>query len=830
MSLPLFAWLALWRDWRAGELRIMALALVVAVAAVTAVGFFTDRIRVGMEQQAGELLAADLVVESGRGIEEEWRLRAERSGFATAQTRELRTVVLSGERLQLAEVKAVGPGYPLRGALRVADRRFGAHRPVAGGPSAGRVWLDPRLAELLGVDVGGRVRLGELWLNVEAIIAYEPDRGGNLFNIAPRLLMNVDDLPATKLLGPGSLITYRLLLTGSPLELMRYRHWIEPRLRTGERLLGGRDARPELASALGRAERYLGLASLVSVLLAGVAAATAAHRHARRHRDAVAVMRCLGASSHTVVGSYVMQLIYLSLLAALVGCVLGYAAQLALGALVGDLFAQDLPSPSPLPLFHGVAVALVTTAGFALPPVLALREVPPLRVLRAELGETAVRGRSVYGSAGLALFGLMAWQAGDLQLTLYVALGAAATIGVLTVMAGALVAMLGSRSRGTGVSWRFGLLNIPRRARESRVQVVAMGLGIMVLLLLSLVRLDLLETWRDSLPVDAPNQFLINIQPDQVEPLGGFLAERSGRRPEFFPMVKGRLEAVNGRTVSAAGYESTRAKHLVEREFNLSWAEHLQADNRVVAGRWWGEGARGQVEWSVEAGLAETLGIALGDSLRFQVNGQPVIGTVTSLRSVEWDSFRVNFFVVTEPGVLEEAPTSYVSSLFLAERDRGVLAEMVRRFPNVTVIDVDAIMTRVRAIMDRVSLAVEFVFGFTLLSGLVVLIAAIQASHDERLREAALLRTLGASREAVREAVLAEFIVLGLLAGALAALAASLLGYLVAEYAFGIPYHTNPLVWLAGLTAGVGGVTLVGWWGTRDVLNVPPVETLRAEM
>ncbi len=821
----LFAWRNLWREWRAGELRVLALALVVAVGAVSAVGFFTDRVRGAMDRQSGELLAADRVVERNRPIEPGWAQQAEALGIATAPVVSFRTVVVAGGEMQLTEAKAVGAGYPLRGHLEVAESRFAAPRTVDAGPAAGRVWVDGRLADQLGLTVGDTLQLGSAGFMVDAVLIYEPDRGGDLFSIAPRLMMNLADLESTGLLGTGALAEYRLLLAGPPAALEMYRRWIVPRLDPGARLVG-RESRPQLNSALERGERFLGLAALVSVLLAGVAAAVAAHRHAARHFDAVAVMRCIGARQRTLTAGYLLQLLYLGLIAALVGSAVGFAAQGVLAGIVGELYALELPAPTPAPLLHAALVGLVALGGFAMPPLLALAGVPPLRVLRREIGGGGAGAVAVYGSAGFALLLLMAWEARDAALTAWVFAGTLATLAVLWLAAAALVGVLGALRRGTGVSWRYGLLNIPRRAAASRVQVVAFGLGIMILLLLSLVRLDLLEAWRTGLPEDAPNQFLINVQPDQVEPLRRFFAGRGGVTPTFHPMVRGRLTAINGEPVSADDYEEPRAKRLVRREFNLSWAERPAPDNRIVAGQWWGRDT-GTEAWSVEQGLAETLGIALGDRLTFGVAEQAVEGEVTSLRAVEWDSFHVNFFVVAPPGMLEGKPASYITSFYLPPERRPVMAEMLHRFPNVTVIDVDALMERVRTIMDRVTLAVEFVFGFTLLAGVVVLVAAAQATQDERRREAALLRTLGAGRRQVRRALTAEFVALGLLAGVLAALSATTLGYLLAERFFGLDYAANPWVFAAGLAAGGVGVGLVGLWGSRSVLSVPPLKTLR---
>jgi putative ABC transport system permease protein len=484
--------------------------------------------------------------------------------------------------------------------------------------------------------------------------------------------------------------------------------------------------------------------------------------------------------------------------------------------------------PSPWPALAGVATGLVTLAGFALPPLLRLREVPPLRVLRRDLAPLPAPARWVYGSALLALGALVLWQAADPRLAGYVLAGAAATVALLVGAAYILVAALRPLRARVGVSWRFGLARIARGAGHSVVQVAAFGLGLMVLLLLTVVRGELIDGWRDRLPPDAPNYFLINVQPDEVAGVRAFLAAHGVADSALYPMVRGRLVAIDGRPVSADDYEAARAKRLVEREFNLSTAAEPQADNRVIAGRWWTGTRPPAPQFSVEEGLAETLGITIGSRLRFQVAGQDVEAPVTSLRTVQWDSFRVNFFVLSPPGVLEGFPATHVTSFYLPPQRAEVLAELVRAFPSVTVLDVEAILSRVRHILEQAALAVQYVFLFALLAGVTVLAAAVQSTLDERRFEVAVLRTLGADRRRLLAGLLAEFSTLGALAGLLASLAAAGTGVALARAVFDLDYVPGPGLWAIGLTAGLVGVALAGYLGTRRVLSHPPVESLRS--
>lgn len=822
-----FALRGLRREWRAGELGILSAALVVAVAGVTAVGFFTDRVQTSMDRQAGELLAADLVVTSPDPIPGALEREAQTRGLKTARTLTFASVVVAGARLRLAEVKAVGPGYPLRGRLRIADGPFQADRPTPDIPGRGEAWPDPRLAQVLELEPGDGLSLGVSGLRTGPVLSYEPDRGGDLFSIAPRLLVNLADIPASGLVQPGSRVKYHLLVAGPISAVDGYRDWLSANTAPGASIQDLGNARPELRMALERARQFLGLAALISVVLAGVAAAVAARHYVNRRMDTVAILRCLGAGSWFVAGVALIQMLVVGLVAGLGGGLLGLLAQTGIAELLTGMLPAPLPAPSPWPLVTGLGTGLVTLLGFVLPPVLALRRVPPSRVLRRESLGTSGRTLGGYLSALAALVVLAAWQAGDARLTAYILAG---TLGALGLLAGGALLLIQGlsplRSR-VGVSWRFGLAGIARHARTSTLQVMAFGAGIMVLLLLFLVRNDLLDDWYAALPEDAPNLFLINIQPDQVSDMRRFLKGLDLRETRIYPMVRGRLVGINDRPVVARNFADGRARRLVTREFNLSWAEHPQKGNRIVQGHWWDSRDKGSAQFSVEQGLAETLGIQLGDRLTYRVAGQEFSGTVTSLRGVEWDSFQVNFFVVMPPGVLDDFPATYITSFHLPQARRQALTQLVRDFPSVTILDVTALMSRVRGIMDQATLAVEYVFLFTLLAGLVVLAAAILSTLDERRFESVILRTLGGTRRQVLQGLLAEFAALGALAGLLAALAATLIGWALADRVFHLNYQPDPLLWVTGLAMGALVVGTAGLMGTRSLLNIPPIQGLR---
>ncbi len=827
-ALVLMALRALRRDWRSGEVRVLAAALLIAVASVAAVGFSIDRIQVTLERKSNELQGADLVIVSPEPLQDDLLREARTRGLQTALTLSFRSVALAGEQATLAEVKAVGSGYPLRGVLQVSAAPFGPAAVTRTIPTPGQVWLDERLLQSLKLSIGDSLELGAARFMVTQVLAYEPDRGGDLFSIAPRLMMNLADVPATELVQTGSRVEYRLLLAGTAAALQAYRAWAQPRLNPVERLQGVREARPELRAALERAQRFLGLAALVSVILAGVGIAIAARRFALRHWDSVAIMRCVGASQGVVVRLFLLEMLLLALLAGLAGVLAGYIAQEGMTRLLAALATgEPLPPPSWRPIAPALATGLITLLGFGLPPLLRLRNVSPLRVLRRDLGPLEQRSLLLYGPAVLSVTLLLLWQAGDVRLALYVLAGVAGTLLTLSLAALALVKSLTLLRNRVGVAWRFGLANIARRGGSSVAQVAALGLGIMALLLLTLVRNDLLAGWQATLPASAPNRFLINIQPTEVAGIQDFLHVNGLAETRLFPMVRGRLMTLNDRPVGPENYTSSRAQRLVEREFNLSWADALQEDNRIVAGRWWQDGDRGEALISVEQGVAEELGIHLGDRVSFRIAGQMQAARVSSLRSVEWDSFRVNFFLLFPPGVIDNQPATWITSFHLPRERTALLSELIRAYPSVTVLDVEALLGKVREIMNRVVLAVEYVFLFTLAAGLVVLYAAIQATQDKRLYESAMLRTLGARKSVILKSLLAEFATLGLLAGLLAALGATILGYVLAQQLFGFIYAPNVWLWLTGAAVGVIGVGAAGLLGARAVLTQPPLRSLR---
>ncbi len=822
-----FAMLALSRDWRSGELAVLLAALLVAVTALTGVGFFTDRISQAVEQRAAEVLAADQRLRSPQPPPAEYEALAAEREIRTARIVSFPSVVFFGEDSALTAVRAVGPGYPLRGKLKIADEPFAPARETDELPGPGETWLDSRLLARLGARVGDTVNVGASSFRVTRVLDYRPDQGSAFTDLAPSLLIPLADLPATELLGAGSRATYSLLFAGRPAEIRDFRELLAERKAKGERLVGVDEESPQVQSSARRAGRFLNLSAMITVLLAAVAVAMAARRYTQRHLDNVALMKCMGAPQRLVLQVTVIELALIALIAALVGAGLGWLAQDLLTRLLGDLVAIDLPPPTLAPALLGGATALAILVGFALPPMLQLKRVPPARVLRRNLEPPPLRYSIAYGLAIATLVAVLYWLVRDAKLVGIVAAGIALTLAVL-YGAGFLLVRLAGRLRGAvGVAWRYGVANLARRGRESVVQVVAFGLGLIVLLLLAVVRNDLLQDWRASLPADTPNFFMINIPAAETAEFVRFIEDRGHPAPPLFPMIRARMTTINGKPIEELGLTADRAQEFAEREQNLSWAETPQVGNEIVEGRWWTEADRGKAWLSVATEYQEELGLKLGDRIAFDVAGETVEAEVLSFREVEWDTFRPNFFLVFSPGTLDGLTGTWLTSMKLGVEERKMLADLVRRFPSVSVFDIDAILAQVRDVINRASLAVQYVFLFTLAAGITVLFAAIQSTRDERRYESAMLRTRGARRRVVLAGVAAEFTALGMLAGVLAAIGATLAGWLLAKEVFELEYTIDPWVWVIGLAAGAVIVGGAGTLAARGVVNHPPISTLR---
>jgi len=826
-GMPRLAFRMLLRDWRAGELRVLALAIVVAAGSVASVAFFADRVWQALTREAHQVLGADVLLIADHPWAPDFRDEILRRGLRRAESVSFVSMARAGDETQLAAVKAVTPGYPLRGKLRVAPGLNASDAETDAVPQRGKVWLEERLMAALKVRAGDSIGLGEARFTVGAVLTLEPDRGVSFMNIAPRLMMHRDDLPATGLIQTGSRITYQLLGAGEHGRVQQFERWAGPRLGRGERMESLENARPEVRSGLERAQAFLGLTAMLAVVLAAVAIALGTRRYTQRHLDGYAVMRCLGAGQKQLFALFAWEFLLLALLASLAGCVLGFLVQGFIAWWLAELMRGALPQPGLAPALQGIATGLALLLGFALPPLLQLKEVPALRVLRREVGPPRQSALAVYMLGFAAVFALLLWQAGELKLGAYVFGGFAAAFGLYAAIGYGALQVVGRLGRAGSVSWRYGLANLLRRPRANTVQIVALAVGLAAILLLTFIRADLLESWRKRLPPDAPDRFVVNIQPDQLKPLAEFFERNGVKSPEAFPMVRARLVAVNGRQVSAADYADDRARRQIEREFNITYLSKLPPDNEVSEGAWFTPEDLAGGAISVEHWIAERLGIHRGDRLEFLAADRSFSAPVTSLRKLDWDSMRPNFFFITTPRLLDDFPASYMTSFQAPAGDARLAVRLSQQFPNVTVIDVTALLRQVQSVTDQLIGAVQLVFLFALAAGMLVLYAALLATQDERTHEAAVMRALGASRAQVLAAQRAEFAVLGATAGLLASLGATAIGWTLAARVFQLDYESNGWIFLAGPALGLVCILANAWAGARAALSRPPMAALR---
>ena len=855
-------WRSLWRDLRSGELRLLMVAVTLAVAALTAVGFFSDRLQGGLQRDARQLLGGDAVVVSDNPPADAWAAQARALGLEQALTLSFPTMGRApdaqGGATRLVALKAVDQGYPLRGRLRLArDVTDRLGEPTDAIPARGEVWVDPALLEALALQDGDTLLLGDASFRIARLIAQEPDRGAGFMSFAPRVMMHAADLAETGLVQPASRITWRLAVAGPEAEVQRFMAWAGAEIKKpgvhGVRLESLESGRPEMQTTMDRAEKFLNLVALLAALLSAVAVALAARGFAARHLDDCAMLRVLGLPQRRIAGAYTVEFVLVGLAASIAGVLIGYATHHLFVVLLAGLVETALPAPSPWPVLFGLGIGLTLLVAFGLPPVLQLAQVPPLRVIRRDVGALRPASLAVLalGVAGFAA--LLLAVSSDLKLGLIAVGGFAGAVLVFALLSwGAVRLLRGVVNEQTAPRWMvLATRQMSARPAYAVVQVSSLAVGLLALVLLVLLRTDLISSWRAATPADAPNRFVINVMPEQAEPFRATLGAAGVTRMDWYPMFRGRLVAINGQEVSPESFTDERAQRMVDREFNLSHALHQPPHNQIAAGRWQ-EGEAGAI--SVEEGLARTLNLKLGDVLRFDIAGMPTEARISSLRKVDWASMHVNFFVMFPLAEMPDVPITYIAAYRAPEiwpprssaaRDAlppegtssalgrpgggaaGFDNALVRQFPNITNVDMSSTIAQVQRVLDQVIRAVEFLFGFTLVAGLIVLFAAVSATREERAREFAIMRAVGAGSRLLGQVQRAELMGVGLLAGFLASVVAIGVGWAMARYVFEFHWTASPLVTLAGSLVGAVLALLAGWWGLREVLRRPVVETLR---
>ncbi len=814
------------RDWRSGELRILIMAVIIAVTCISSVGFFIDRVTRAMQDQSGELLGGDMALSSPMPPQSQWATQARRLDLKLAKNIRFLSVLNVKDKFQIASIKAVSRNYPLRGEFVISRHLNTEGYETTRIPRSGNVWLQYRLMQLLKLKINDVIEIGRAKFKITHVLLQEPDRATNLFTLAPRVLINIADINKTAMIQPGSRVQYRWVFSGSKSKLNTYQQWLKRQIKPGQRVMSAWNARPSIKVTMMKARHYFNLAALLAVILAGVAIAISVHRYTLRHYKYVALMRCFGCKQKEILTIYLLNYLIIGFSASLIGCVLGWLSQNLLDYFFAGVFNHILPGVAIYPAFVAVSIGLIILLGFGLPSLIRLRDVPPHKVLREEPIDVPFHTLLLYLSVFIAAFGVVYWQTQDFTMTWLVAAATLICLFILLFVAYLMVSLVQFIRGHSGIAWRYGIANLARRWRSSIIQIIAFGLTIFVILLLSVVRNDLIGNWQNKLPKDAANYFVINIAKDQLSPLKLFLKKNHIKTNGLYPMVRGRLVAVNDIPIMEAIPNTAKDSNVLYRELSLTWMKQIPATNKLLNGQWWHQ-QTDQPLISVEAKLAEKLGLKLNDRLTFRIGAQLIKAKIANFRTVDWASFKPNFYVIFNPGVIEKYPANFITSFYIPEERKLILNDIIRQFPTVVTISVDAVMQQVRDILDTVSLAIQYILAFTLLSGLVVLYAAIQASLDERLYEAAIFRAIGAERRIIHRSLIAEFTTLGVLSGGLASLSANLIAFILSRYVFDIDYHFNYL--LLPIGAGLGGIIIgfTGFMSTRKVANYSPLALLR---
>ena len=826
-------WRQLLRDWRAGELRLLLVAVALAVAALTSVSFFSDRLQAGLQRDASQLLGGDVVVVSDNRTPAAFSDKAQALGLQGVTTVTFPTMARAddadGGESRLVGLKAVQAGYPLRGSLRTAAAAGQPDSATRDLPAPGEVWVDPSLLEALALKTGSVLWLGDKRFTIGRVLTIEPDRGAGFLGFSPRVMLDWSDLAATGLVQPASRLLYRFAVAGEPAAATQFLQWAETEVAQphthGVRIESLQSGRPEMEQTLERAQKFLNLVALLAALLSAVAVALAARTFASAHLNGAALLRVLGLGQRAIAGAYVVEFVIVGLAASLLGVALGYAMHYLFVWLMAGLLAVTLPAASGWPLVMGVGMGMTLLLAFGLPPVLQLAQVPPLRVLRRDLGALRPASASVLLLGVLGFAALLLLVSGDAKLGGIAVGGFAMAIVLFGLLSAAAIALL-RRGVNERTAPRWLLLatrQVAARPWFAVVQVSSLAVGLMALVLLVLLRTDLIQTWRQTTPPDAMNRFVINILPDQADAFQQRLRQAGIDKWDWYPMVRGRLIQINGRDVGPGDYSEDRAKRLVDREFNISHSDVLQEHNQIVQGRWT-PGEAGGI--SVEEGIAETLGLKIGDRLLFDMGGVQHESRITSLRKVDWGSMRANFFVMYPVAKMDDVAVTYLAA-YRAPDAPGFDNALVREFPNITNVDLRATVAQLQQVLGQVIRAVEFLFGFTLAAGLVVLFAAITATREERAREYAIMRAVGARSQLLQQVQRAELAGVGLLAGVLASVVAMAIGWALARFVFDFVWVPRWWVPLAGGVSGALLALVAGWWGLREVLRRPVVVTLR---
>lgn len=820
----------LWRNWRSGEVKLLSIALVLAVTIVTGINVFTVRLQNSLLLQSNSFIAADRVLQSSQEIPSGWQAKASELGLQQALMTEFSSMAYAAETMQLASVKAVSAAYPLRGLMETSHKAFATApadiRVQREAPAAGEVWVDSRLLPLLNVQLGDEIAIGEKNLRISRLIVREPDRSTNFSLLGVRILMSQDDLAATQVIQPGSRVRYKWLLAGDATALNALQQWLNPQLSEHEKFDDLNSAQKQLAATLDKGQRFLLLAAVIALLLAGVAIAIAARQFSERHTDQVALLKSLGLGVNAVRRLYMSQLLWLGVLAGLAGCLLGEILQRLLCNLMQEFLNVTLLNAPLITYLTGALGALLAMLFFVLPPIWYLPKVAPVKVLRREVSAQDFQQRWQMVLAAVAVCGFVFLFSGDLLLSVLLVAGLVMLLGVFALSA-QLFLMFGQRHIARqGSVLRLAMNSLLRNRRQTQLQMMVFASAFMLLMLLFVVRGSLLNEWRMQLPADAPNHFLVNVAADEIPAVQDILARHGLAATPFYPMVRARLSHIQGKSVKDLFAQLPAG---IDREVNLSWSDTLPEDNRITEGQWWLPGQHSaEYGVSVEEKLAQELQLKLGDELTFSAGGVNMQAKVVSFRALKWDSMRPNFYFLFSEGALQNMAPMYLSSVFIPAAQKNLISDILKAMPTILVIEMDMVIERIQSVVGQISRTLELVLWLVLCGGLLVLVAAVYASLDMRMQESAILRALGAQRRLLLSSIAAEFFILGLFSGVLAAFFAQILLLCLQGLIFDMPLSLNSVLWLAGPLFAALGIMLIGLISCRKVVHSPPMEVLRA--
>ena len=828
MRALLFSLRSLGRDLRSGEVLVFIIAIAFAVGALTSVGFLTDRIGKAVSLQANEILAADLRLRSQEPIPDTLKDLANDFNLMTAKIMWFPSVIYNEEKSALSTIRAVSDLYPLRGSLRVSDVLFGEQRKIDEIPLKGEIWAEASLLARIDAEVGDFLSIGELKLKISSVLTYRPDQSIGFSSFAPSVLINVKDIPNSNLIGEGSRVSHALLVAGQENEVNDFKAAIQNNLPESVRIQSQEDRTDRVYSATEKAKRFLSLTAVISLLLSAVAVTMSVRRFTSKRMGAIALMKSLGATQGFVITVALIQLFLFTLFGILIGSLIGFAAEELISKILLDLLQQTkLPSAGIMPVILAALSAKVLVIGFALPSLIQLRNTPPLKVLQHEITAPAPSKILIIGLSFLSIGTLLYRSFDDFSMLLVVISGIGIVAILLYLVGRSMAVLFGKAFKGVGVAWRYGFANVSRRGRDSAIQIVAFGIGITVILILTLVRTNLLESWRQTMTNEAPNHFLINIQPHEIESLSMIFEANNIAVPSFTPMVRARMTKINSQSVKERDYPNEDGEWFVNREANLTWANELSSSNKIVDGKWWPSDYEGPPLISIEEEAAKNTGLAIGDRISFFIAGNEIEAEISSIRKVNWDSFQPNFFITLSPFALDNMPTTFVSSMHIEDTGQSLFPELLKLHPSISIIDLGVIIEQVEDIIKNASSAVQVIFLFTIGAGIAVLFAAVQSTIDERRFESAMLRALGARRSTIFIGVITEFVALGSAAGILASAGASLIAYVIATQLFNLPFSFDLKIWLVGTLCGITIVCLSGCLAARTAINAKPADFLR---